>query len=245
MKKPASEVISRLRARDVMAWRRNLSPWGELPNSLSIPSHIVIEPHTRMAVYAELYSVGSFSYSLSPMPGFVSIGRYCSIANGVSILGPKHPIDRVSTSPFTYERGFVDRYASLSKSIDFKIKPTSGYDRRPVKIGHDVWIGEHASLSQGIAIGNGAIVAAHSNVTKDIEPYTIVGGNPAKVIRRRFHSDSLIADLLDSQWWSYCFLDFHELPFDDPVRFLDGLNELKENKKVVAFQPLPVTAGDI
>jgi len=120
------------------------------------------------------------------------IGSFCSIANSVVIGGGMHPIDWVSMSPVFYEG---------KDSVKTKF---SEHKRDPSKItiiGHDVWIGRNVLIKQGIVIGTGAVIGMGSIVTKDIEPYSIVAGTPAKLIRKRFSND-VISQLLDSKWWN-------------------------------------------
>lgn len=107
------------------------------------------------------------------------IGKYCSIADNVKVfLGGDHMVNWVTTHPFTY-------------------KSTTKGD---INIGNDVWISHGVTIMSGVTIGDGAIVAANSHVVKDVEPYTIVGGNPAKYIRHRF--EGRIQDLLmELKWW--------------------------------------------
>jgi acetyltransferase-like isoleucine patch superfamily enzyme len=119
------------------------------------------------------------------------IGSFTSIANGVVIGGGMHPIDWVGTSPVFYEG---------RDSVSAKF---SEFQREGVEttfIGHDVWIARNALIKQGVTIGNGAVVGMGSVVTKDVPPYSIVGGNPAKLIRMRF-SDEIIDELIKSEWW--------------------------------------------
>jgi acetyltransferase-like isoleucine patch superfamily enzyme len=120
------------------------------------------------------------------------IGSFCSIANHVVIGGGMHPIDWVSTSPAFY-RG--------RDSIAMKY---SEHDRPPVRrtiIGHDVWIGERAIIKQGVSVGTGAVIGMGSVVTRDVDPYAIVGGVPARMIRGRF-PPPLAQRLLESAWWT-------------------------------------------
>jgi acetyltransferase-like isoleucine patch superfamily enzyme len=121
-----------------------------------------------------------------------SIGKFCSIAPNVSIGLGIHPTDRVSTYP-----GFYSRYASGATKL---FKDTSVTEGERIIIGHDIWIGEGAILCDGISIGHGAVIAAGAVVTRDIAPYAIVGGVPAKQIRYRF-DDKTIAFLLELKWW--------------------------------------------
>lgn len=124
----------------------------------------------------------------------LKIGSFCSIAGGVKILlGGNHNTNAITTFPF-YERlpGVV------------KNNETKG----DVVIGSDVWLASDCLILSGVTIGHGAVVAARAVVTKDIPPYAIVGGNPAKIIRYRF-SDDLIRELLSDPWW--------ELPHEEII----------------------------
>jgi acetyltransferase-like isoleucine patch superfamily enzyme len=120
------------------------------------------------------------------------IGKFCSIASGVSIGPGSHNTHRVSTHP-----SFFDKFTPLP--IVFAEETEISYIKR-TKIGDDVWIGERAILLDGINIGIGAVIAAGAVVTKDVAPYTIVGGVPAREINKRF-SENEIEQLLASKWW--------------------------------------------
>ena len=123
-------------------------------------------------------------------PNLTEIGSYCSIASNVLIGLNTHPIDKLSTSAFFY-----------SKSWSFnKKRIITDYNLRSIKIGNDVWIGANVIILNNVTIGNGAIVGAGSIVTKNIKPYTIVAGNPAKPLRARFDSKH-IKKIEDSNWW--------------------------------------------
>lgn len=133
------------------------------------------------------YTYGCFSPVLNFGGGRVTIGRYCSIASGVRFLGANHPIDKFSTSAIFY-----------NKSLGYN---AHDIQRHNLIIEDDVWIGLNVSITCGCKrIGRGAIIGCGSVVTKDIEPYTIVGGVPAKIIRRRFDEDE-ISKLEASKWW--------------------------------------------
>jgi len=121
----------------------------------------------------------------------LKIGKFCSIGGDVkSLLGSEHRIDWISTYPFNI---------LFEEAKNITGHPTTKGD---VIIGNDVWIGEGAFILSGIHIGNGAVIAAKSVVTRDVEPYTIVGGNPAQKIRKRF-PDHVIEELLEIQWWDW------------------------------------------
>ena len=122
-----------------------------------------------------------------------AIGKFCSIASKISIGLGIHKIDGVSTHPAFYLKNNyllktfcdTDDFQSIKRTI----------------VGHDVWIGENAIILDGLTIGTGAIIAAGAVVTKDVQPYSIVAGVPAKFIRFRF-SDTEIQILLKSEWWN-------------------------------------------
>lgn len=104
----------------------------------------------------------------------VEIGSFCSIANGVVIGGEMHPLEWISTSPVFYEG---------RDSIDMKFSEHKRKKGLKTIIGHDVWIGQNSLIKQGIKIGNGAVIGMGSVVTKDVAPYSIVAGNPTKLIK--------------------------------------------------------------
>lgn len=122
------------------------------------------------------------------------IGKFCMIASGVSFImnGANHLTDAVSTYPFAiFGNGW-------EKAMEGKEYPVKG----DTVIGNDVWIGHNATIMAGVKIGNGAIIATNSTVIKDVEPYSIVGGNPAKEIKKRF-SDEEIEKLQKLEWWNW------------------------------------------
>lgn len=125
---------------------------------------------------------------------FLRIGKFCSISAGVTVmLNSEHRIDWVSTYPFPF---FFAKWPSAKNIKDHAI------NKGDVVIGNDVWIGYRAIILSGVHIGDGAIVGAGSIVTKDVSPYTIVAGNPAKTIRKRF-DDKTINLLLKIKWWHW------------------------------------------
>ena len=124
-----------------------------------------------------------------------TIGKFCSIGPEVWIGGlPSHPLNLKSTFP-----GFYQKDSSF-----YGIEPEYEYKEpefKEVKIGNDVWIGARAMIMDGVSVGDGTVIAAGAVVTKDVPPFAIVGGVPAKIIRFRF-SDQKIHEMLASQWWN-------------------------------------------
>lgn len=122
------------------------------------------------------------------------IGKFCMIASGVKFImnGANHLTESISSFPFAiFGKDWKD-------AMNGKSYPTKG----DTIIGNDVWIGHNVTIMPGIKIGDGAIIATNATVTKNIEPYSIVGGNPATLIKKRF-SEQQIKRLLDTQWWNW------------------------------------------
>ena len=107
--------------------------------------------------------------------------------------GANHRMDGISTYPFNIFGGGWERVTPTVEQLPFK---------GDTVIGNDVWIGENVTIMPGVKIGNGAIIATNSTVVKNVEPYNIYGGNPAKFIKKRF-SDEHIELLLNLQWWNW------------------------------------------
>jgi virginiamycin A acetyltransferase len=122
------------------------------------------------------------------------IGKFCMIDSDVKFImnGANHLTDSMSSYPFAiFGNGWEN-------AMEGKSYPQKGN----IDIGNDVWIGYNATIMAGVNIGDGAIIAANSTITRDVEPYTIVGGNPAKKIRKRF-SEDVIIKLLALKWWNW------------------------------------------
>ena len=154
-----------------------------LPQKEQLPEHL--------RVGRESYGFGAASFNGCTAESPVDIGSFCSVAGGVLFLcQANHPSHTASTFPL--------------QSRVFRREENLGYlkSKGPIVVGNDVWIGACAIIMSGVTIGDGAIVAAGSVVTKDVPPYTLVGGNPAKFIKKRF-SDETIASLLEIQWWDW------------------------------------------
>jgi len=120
----------------------------------------------------------------------IDIGKYCSISLNCTFMMAHHNYKWVSIS-----------MASKNRWVHGKGNP-HGFSRGDITIGHDVWIGANCTILDNLTIGNGAVIATGSIVTKNVEPYTIVGGNPAKFIKYRF-SQEQIKKLLEIQWWNF------------------------------------------
>lgn len=126
--------------------------------------------------------------------GKIIIGDYCSIAAGVTAIMGNHRLDMVSTYPFhTVSPYFCD---TVPAEADH-------YSNGTTVIGNDVWIGRNAILMSGVQVGDGAVIAAHAVVTKDVEPYSVVGGNPAKHLKYRIIEEVKRRKLQEIAWWHW------------------------------------------
>ncbi|MGP5465267.1 CatB-related O-acetyltransferase [Pseudomonas helleri] len=184
-------------------------------NSFSSRTSAIIEEGVHLGhvrIGPAKIKIGAHSYirSGSILSVVASIGRFCSVASNCTIGQEKrtHPFDWVSSHPFQYE----DRSREYTPQLEFST------------VGHDVWIGHGATILEGVHVGTGAIVATGALVTRDVPPYAIVGGNPAKVIRYR-HPQDVIERLLKSEWWSLDITFLKQLPLDNPEAFLRAVEQ--------------------
>lgn len=159
---------------------------------VSTEDHVAVYKNT-IVTYSE---IGRYSYIANDSKiNNATIGRFCSIGFEVHIGTGKHPIDFKSTSPVFYSTNRLFTNIPFAKEQHY-----SEYER--CTIGNDVWIGARAIILDGVTIGNGAIIGANSLVTKDVEPYSIVGGVPAKHIKYRFSAEKIQA-LQAEAWWNW------------------------------------------
>ena len=163
-------------------------------NPFSIFAQEMKKPFLFLAEKYPQYKIGRGTYGnlliqTAGTEATLEIGCFCSIADNVTIfLQAEHRPDWVTTYPFS---------ALWPSCKNFTGHPHTKGD---VKIGHDVWIGFGATIMSGVSIGTGAVVGSHAVVTKDVRPYSIVAGNPARTIKSRF-PESIVVRLLNSKWW--------------------------------------------
>lgn len=199
----------------------------------------VIEPYTTFARGNHFYTMGSFSYSQSNLPINTIVGRYSSIAKDVSRFQGSDLTTRFTTSNVTDEantpaiKWFLKDYHK-----EFSTKLNESIDDLPIVIGNDVWIGPGVCFSsKGITVGDGAVIAAGSMVVKDIPPYAVVAGVPAKVVNYRFNSH-VIEQLLNLKWWQYAWTDFRSIQRNESIEnFIDSLEEMITKEKLWPYLP--------
>ena len=214
---------------------------------LTIWSDAKIEPYACYPAGNTLFEMGAFSYSESPLPAGMKVGRYCSIAGGLKVFRDRHPIEWVTTSSVTYDfeertgyRSFVDAQADFNDNRIEPKRPGNLLIDLPV-VEHDVWIGQDVQLARGIRIGTGAVIAAGAVVTRNVAPYEIIGGVPAKVIRPRFQKHT-VEGLLGSKWWMYDPSILARHGITDPTEFLHGFNT---TNRLPPYTPEPITVTEI
>jgi virginiamycin A acetyltransferase len=172
--------------------------------------------NTRALIYAGC-SLGAYSYiNGGTVRERTHIGRFCSIADGVALGVGDHAVHLVSNHPFATHAAFDPKHESPYRAGSLRPFDT------PTLIGHDVWIGTNAIVRLGVQIGIGAVVGAGAVVTKDVPPYAIVAGVPARISRYRFPEPVRDA-LLAAEWWEYPLETLQKFPTNNIAAFLDLL----------------------
>jgi len=184
-----------------------------------------------------LMPLGAFSYSNSVLRPCARVGRYCSIGANVRVMGASHPVDWASTNPIFYRPRQRRLYGLPPADL-----PNFEFRVAPVRIGDDVWIGQDTLLAGGISVGTGSVIAAGAVVTRDVPPYSVIGGTPAREIRPRF-APEIVERLLALAWWRFHVADLDGLDVTDPAAFLDrlaarlaagALTEMPERRRTLA-----------
>ena len=229
--------------------RKIFTTWKGIFNRPFPNNEIILESNIRIEEFSGIYkgnsipTIGSFSYSHSAIPAGVKIGRYCAISWGLIITGPRHPYEWATISSISYDRtsNIVQSYLQDSINV-FPNRDPRKLEKSMPEIGNDVWIGQNVTINRGVKIGNGAIIAAFSVVTKDVPAYAIVGGNPAKIIKLRF-SPKEIEELQDIQWWNYEPKFFMNMDIENITNFIQSMKEIRFNLDY--FKPRAYSLSDL
>jgi acetyltransferase-like isoleucine patch superfamily enzyme len=188
--------------------------------------------------------LGAFTYTNSAFYGRgVQVGRYCSIAEGLHFGQVEHATTWLTTSNVPYDSWAFYQYAVAVKAEHRRLTPLPPR-ATDLTIGNDVWIGQNVYIKSGVRVGDGAVLGAHAVVTKDVPPYAIVAGNPARLIRFRF-SDTLVERLLRTQWWRFSFADLQDIDWSAPERALDLIEAREAAGLLLPYVAAPIRLGDL
>lgn len=192
-------------------------------NRLCFLKNIIKNPNIIVGDYTyydDFENVDNFEKNVKYHFDFIGdrliIGKFCMIASGVKFImnGANHLTKAVSAYPFAiFGNGW-------ERAMEGKTYPVKG----DIRIGNDVWIGYNATIMSGVTVGDGAIIATNSTVIKDVEPYSVVGGNPAAEIKKRFSGEK-IARLLELKWWDW---DLEKITNNLPYLTDDRVDRLVE-----------------
>ena len=203
VKKIVNRIHLELSRREQRKEFTRLNSWVDRSANVSMDSVLLGTNKIYSGVRIGNSHLGRFTYVGSDsLIMNATIGSFCSIGPRVMIGLGNHPMDWISTHPCFYSsRGQTTKtFSSINKFDELK----------PITIGHDVWIGAGVTILDGLTIGTGSVLAAGAIVTKNVHPYAIVGGIPAREMKKRF-SPSVAAELLDWEWWNLPDRDLAQL----------------------------------
>lgn len=183
-------------------------------------------------------TVGAFSSCASPLPERIVLGRYCEISTGLRIIDSAHPLDTLTTSASMFRPNNHLYQPIMTPDVREHARNFKHVPESYPTLGNDVWVGANVTLSPKISIGTGAVVAAGSMVTRDVPPYAVVGGNPARVLKYRFPAET-VERLLESRWWDY---EPAQVFSSDPK----GINEILgrvETRELDLYTPRKIVLG--
>ena len=241
-------IIHELRDNGVWITMGNLNRWNSKGKTILFEE--ATELNGEIKVF-EVDKVGAFTYiNGGSFFDVKSIGRYCSIAFGCFTSPAEHPITFLSTSPFQYS--YENRWPTSNLWNNYRERNKESFpsnlkkrmaatEKGSVIIENDVWIGQNVTILRGCHIGNGAVLASNSVITKDVPDYAIVGGIPAKIIKYRF-SEKTIKKLLKLKWWELSLDLLDGVPFDNIEKAINLLEKRKKNSKLLTPNVVRLTS---
>jgi virginiamycin A acetyltransferase len=218
-----------------------------IAGSAKVDASAVLEVPVRLygsVTVREGCKIGQFTFinSRSTLHLGTQVGRYCSIGKNVDVGAYEHPMQRLSTSPVSYNMlVHFPNQADLLPQVEL-LRPME------TRIGNDVWIGTNVLIRRGVTIGDGAVIAAGAFVNRDVAPYEIVGGLPIRSIGYRFPAE-IIADLVALAWWELPVETLADIPFDNIEAAIERLRVIRGGKAVASpapqdgVEPAPVAAA--
>lgn len=216
----------------------------------TLPDEVVFESPCSLKWMGVNHSLhlGAFSYAVSGFYFACRIGRYCSFGEQVQIGRHPHPMHWASTSPFFYwqYKDVLDQ--QLPKGVELDVRTDFKRSSPPVvakltTIENDVWIGHGAFILPGVRIGNGAVIAAMSVVTKDVPPYAVVAGSPARIVKYRFPEEQIEA-LQASKWWEFAPWQMKGVQVDNIPAFLEFIAKLRASGENI-YAPEKIKLSDL
>jgi len=206
------------------------------PHELDSKTTIIIEENATLKdveIDKANLSIGAYSYIRSGayLTGDIKIGRFCCIAKNVTIglNRAEHPLDWLSTHLINKKNEAA--YAAT-------LHPC------PTKIGNDCWIGYGATILSGVTIGDGAVIGANALIAKDVPAYSIVAGNPGKILRARF-SEDLIQKLSALRWWELDHSIIQDLPLNNPLECIERLERIHRIDAIAMYKRLLISAAGV
>lgn len=199
----------------------------------------------RGGTYEAVDRIGAFTYlggKQSIFRHISSIGRFCLISRSIDTGSVEHPLSQLSPHPMFQGRwestwpqlkDFYRENSEMIRKSGQQVAEEAASRFKKIEIGNDVWIGEGVFIRRGVRIGDGAVIASRSVVLKDVEPYTIVGGVPAKFLKHRFEP-RVIEEIQRLRWWDYGVSALNGVDFTDVE---DALVRIDENIRTGVAEP--------
>ena len=214
--KVTEKTIELLTERKIFTFASKTACRFKAGDKIAVDKNAKIEAYSGLCSGIILNTIGTQSYMWSQFRTSTVVGRYTSLSAGIRFMGDQHPYQRFTSNTITYNQKAIWVSERIKEVPDYSFRAKGKPAPQPTIIGNDVWIGSHVAIKPGVKIGDGAVIATGAIVTKDVLPYTVVGGVPARIIKYRF-PEKIVEDLMELKWWEYSFTDFKNMDSDIPV----------------------------